>query len=140
VVAAIAAAGCGKKDDPNLVKVHGRVLQNGKPLTPTPDEMNIRLMLSPVENKPGAFVGMGLVKPDTGEFTIVRPGGTGREEGLMPGKYLFSLRTDLNADSPKGDRFAGKFDSPKQQIIVDVGNEPLQKFVIDIGSRSVTKE
>jgi hypothetical protein len=136
-----ALVGCGK-GDAGLVKVHGRVVQNGKPLPPpTFEEQYYMVELSPLENKPGGIVGQSELKPETGEFAVRHPSGAkGWVEGLPPGKYRLSLRTGLNSDSPKPDRFAGKFDSPKNQILVDVSDERLQKFVIDIGTRTVTKE
>lgn len=107
------AVGCGKSG-PKTVRVTGRVLLNGQPLTVTPTEAQLGgVQLRFIELGPdGAPSGPSFstnAKPD-GTFNVLGIGG----RGLPPGKYRIAV---YQYDPYPEDKLTGRFSDERSPIV-----------------------
>jgi hypothetical protein len=139
VLLAALVTGCGSKSSPTNpylrdvsgVVVKGQVLQNGRPLKVSKDEVIHVAFISTTDKQvasPSEF------KPEDASFVVKGPTG----KGLPAGKYKISIASDRYDGGEN--RFQEVFDAAVTPLSAEVGTEEGQTFVIDIATRSVTKK
>lgn len=129
-VLAALAVGCGG-GGPAGVKVSGRLVHNGKPLSPAPKEDDtVEVALFPDDASQNAVP--ALYHAD-GRLEFV--GATGG--GVPPGPYRVLIRW-VPYQGDQEDRFQERFTPAATPLRYTVSADPEQDIVVDVGKRTVT--
>jgi hypothetical protein len=128
-------AGCGGGE--TLVKLQGRLVDNGQPLQ-WRETSPLRIDLTwkdPDPTKPGkAYTAEAA---NDGAFTI--DGGTGK--GIPPGQYTFTVRTPgVAPGAPQPPLLEGLNDPKNSPLKYEVSADANQKIVIDLRKKTVSAE
>jgi hypothetical protein len=128
--ALVSGCGSGRAEGEGGVTVRGRLLDNGAPLKPLPDE---QIRISFVDANGGAVASTADYDANTGTFEITGPSG----KGIPAGEYRVELVSEIYGGDGVN-RFEEQFDAEKTPLRATVGVEQGQEFVVDIKKKTVT--
>lgn len=131
---AAAVVGCGKPKE-NVVRVKGRLTDNGQPLVVQRPEIGlgvVKLEFWPANADPNAEPFSANADKE-GNYTVSGLNGN----GIAPGKYRIAV---YQWDPyPNIDRLKSRFSLQKTPIIRDITGEPGQEVTIDIDLAQLAK-
>jgi hypothetical protein len=136
-VALLAGCSKGNSEGGRGVRVQGRLLDNGRPVRPLPNEEIIVSFTRDGPADPLAPRGASPIDSKDGNFAFCGPNTTA---GLLPpGRYRVGVVSQVYRGDGRN-RFGPTFDEDRTPLAADVGPEEEQTFLIDIGKKTVTRQ